>query len=100
MQLLSLHRQCMTVESPVSNPTSEVSRHGMNLIAHVLPIMAEHGIQFDVPPGWSAVARDQVGISSLFNNWVEFRPLRARLRHHGLFALEQLLSFDCRSLLP
>ena len=41
----------------------------------------------------------QVGLSSLFPNWVEFRPLRPRLQHHSLFALEQLLSPDCKTLL-
>jgi len=99
LQLLSLHRQCMTAETPVSRPTSETSRYWTNLIARVLPIMAERGIQFNVPSGWSTVARGQVGISSLFNNWVEFRPMQAGLRHHGLFTLEQLLSPDCKILL-
>ena len=83
----------------MANPTSEVSRHGMNLIARILPLMAEHRIQFDIPSGWSTIASGQVGISSIFSNWVRFQPHRSKLRHHGLVALEQLLSPDCTVLL-
>ena len=61
--------------------------------------MAEHNIKFNTPSGWGTVAEGRIGISSLFDNWVEFRPLRARLRHHGLIALEQMLSPDCKALL-
>ena len=65
----------MTMDSPVGSPTSEASRHGINLIACILPLMAERNIKFDIPSGWGTVAEGQVGISSLFHNWVEFRPL-------------------------
>ena len=85
--------------SPVSSPTSERSRHGSNLIACILPLMAEHNIQFDIPSGWGTIQDGQVGISSLFPNWVEFRYLRPMLQHHGLVAVEQLLSPDCSVLL-
>ena len=99
LQLLALHRYHVTMESPVCSPTSETSRHGVNLIARTLPLMAERNIRFNVPSGWGTVAGGHVGISSLFDNWVEFCPLRARLRHHGLIALEQMLSPDCKTLL-
>ena len=49
LQLLSLHRQHMTMEAPVSNLTAEVSRHGANLIACILPLMAEWSVRFDIP---------------------------------------------------
>jgi hypothetical protein len=99
LRLLSLHQQRMTMESPVSNPTSEVVRHGSNLIARILPLMAERNVKFDIPSGWGSVQIGQVGISTLFSDWVEFRPIRSKLRHHGLFAVEQLLSPDCKYLL-
>ena len=89
----------MTMDSPVSSPTSEASRHGINLIACTLPLMAECNIRFNVPSGWGTVTGGHVGILSLFDNWVEFRPLHARLRHHSLIALEQMLSPDCKTLL-
>ena len=73
--LLALHRYCVTMESPVCNPTSEMSRHGVNLIARVLPLMAERNIKFNTPSGWGTVAEGRIGISSLFDNWVEFHPL-------------------------
>jgi len=61
--------------------------------------MAEHNVQFDIPSGWGTVQDGQVGISSLFPNWVEFHSLQPMLQHHGLFAVEQLLSPDCSVLL-
>ena len=99
LRLLALQQQRMTMGSPVSSPTSERSRHGSNLIARILPLMAEHNIQFDIPSGWGTIQDGQVGISSLFPNWVEFCSLRPMLQHHGLFAVEQLLSPDCSVLL-
>ena len=79
LRLLALHRHCVTMESPVCNPTSETSRHGVNLIACTLPLMAECNIKFNIPSGWGTVSEGHVGISSLFDNWVEFCPLQARL---------------------
>ena len=87
------------MESPVTNPTSEVSQHGANLIACILLLMAEHKIWFDIPSGWGTIAGGKVGISSLFSSWVKFQPHQSKLRHHGLVALEQLLSPDCKVLL-
>ena len=57
------------------------------------------GIQFDIPSGWGTIAEGATGISSLFENWVKFHPHHQRLMHHGLVALEQLLSPDCKVLL-
>ena len=99
LRLMALHSQRMTMESPVTDPTSEASRHGCNLIAHVLPLMAERAIKFSIPSGWGAIEKGTVGISSLFENWVKFQPHCQRLRSHGLVALEQLLSPDCKVLL-
>ena len=61
--------------------------------------MAEHGIKFSIPSGWGAIEKGTIGISSLFENWVTFQPHCQRLRSHGLVALEQLLSPDCKVLL-
>jgi len=76
-----------------------MSRHGVNLIARILPLMAEHNIRFDIPSGWGMVAGGLVGISTIFGNWVKFQPHRSKFRHHGLIALEQMLSPDCKTLL-
>jgi ribonuclease HI len=99
LRLLSLHKHRMTLESPVTNPTTEMSRHGINLIARTLPLMAERKIRFEVPSGWGAVAGGLVGISTLFGNWVKFQPHCSKFQHHGLIALEQMLSPDCKVLL-
>ena len=88
LRLMALHSQHMTMESPVTQPTSEVSMHGHNLIARVLPLMAERAIKFSIPSGWGAIEKGAVGISSLFENWVKFQPHCLRLRSHGLVALE------------
>src|ERR1039457_7000750 len=61
--------------------------------------MAEHKIKFNIPSGWGTVTVGQVGISSLFSNWVKFCLHQSKLRYHGLIALEQLLSPDCKVLL-
>ena len=73
--------------------------HGHNLIACVLPLMAEHGIKFSTSSSWGAIEKGTIGISSLFANWVKFQPHCQRLRSHGLVALEQMLSPDCKMLL-
>ena len=49
LRLMALHNQRMTMESPVAQPTSEVSMHGGNLIACILPLMAERGIKIQYP---------------------------------------------------
>ena len=99
LRLLALQSQRVTMQSPVTQPTSEVSRHGYNMISRILPLMAERGIRFDIPSGWGSVTKGTIGISSLFDSWVKFRPHRQRLLRHGLVALEQLLSPDCKVLL-
>ena len=71
----------------------------INLIARILPLMAEHKIQFEIPSGWGTVAGGLVGISTLFGNWVKFQPHHSKFWHHGLIALEQMLSPDCKVLL-
>ena len=100
LQLFALHAAWVTMASPVIQPTSEVSSHGCNIIAHILPLMDEHGIQFDVPSGWGAVTKGSVGIASLFSSWVSFHPHWSKLRHHGLIAIEQLLSPNCQCSCP
>ena len=87
------------MQSPITQPTSEVSRHGCNMISWILPLMAECGIRFDIPSAWGVVTKGTIGISSLFDSWVKFHPHRQRLLCHGLVALEQLLSPDCGILL-
>ena len=72
LRLMTLHNQRMTMESPVCNPTSEMSMHGVNLISHILPLIAKHNITFSILSGWGTIAEGQVGISSRFSNWVEF----------------------------
>ena len=56
-------------------------------------------MRFDIPSGWGTVMKGTIGISHLFSNWVKFHPHCLRLMHHGLVALEQLLSPDCKVLL-
>ena len=99
LRLFALQAARVTMVSPVAQPTSEGSRHGSNIIARILPMMAERDVQFNVPSGWGVVTKGSIGISSLFCNWADFRPHRTKLKHHGLIALEQLLSPDCQVLL-
>ena len=61
--------------------------------------MAECEIQFEIPSGWGTVASGLVGILTLFGSWVKFQPHQSKFQHHGLIALEQMLSPDCKVLL-
>ena len=51
------------------------------------------------PQGGGVITKGSIRISSLFCNWADFHPHQTKLKHHGLIALEQLLSPDCQVLL-